>query len=100
MVLVRAHHSDSTPQLPHLHVVEDEEESLNREPLKELKGVKMGRRVLMVVVGCGVWCSLQVWPVSVYVCGVQVCASLCVCISLWCMCVYMQKERESSKLAL
>ena len=80
-----------TPQLPHLHVVEDEEEGLNREPLKELKRVKMGRRVLVVVVGCGVWRSLQVWPVRVCEC-VRVCVCVrviaskrvCVCV---CVCV-------------
>ena len=44
----------------YLHVVEDEEESFNGQPLEKLKRVKVSWRVLMVVVGRRIGISLKV----------------------------------------
>ena len=81
---VGLYYIDSALSWPaHLHVVEDEEESLDGESLEELKGVEVWRRVLMVVVVGGVGCPLEVGSArSVCVCewgGVCVCVSVCVC---------------------
>lgn len=55
-------------QPTYLHVVEDEEESLDGESLEELKGVEVWRRVLMVVVVGGIGRPLEVGSVSTAVC--------------------------------
>ena len=44
----------------YLHVVEDEEQCLYGQPLKELERVKMGGRMLVIVVRRRIGISLQV----------------------------------------
>ena len=65
----------------HLHVVEDEEESLDGESLEELKGVEVWRRVLMVIVVGGVGCPLEVGSIS------SVCVCVCERVEYVCVCV-------------
>ena len=47
---------------PDLHVIKYEEQSLYRESLEELEGVKVCRRVLVVEGWRGARRPLQIWP--------------------------------------